>query len=70
MENLYHNYLSDKFESECAELGCAGFGYAHRWYIKMGFAGFNSPENNRNGYTTKKIAEAACLRYQNKGKSK
>lgn len=32
-----------------------------RHYIKMGFAGFNTPRNNANGYTTRKAALCAIL---------
>lgn len=59
----FHNYITNELEAECAELG-----FGNRWFIKMGFAGFNSPANNRLGYETKAKAEAACLRYQNKAK--
>jgi hypothetical protein len=37
-----------------------------RWYIKMGFAGFNSKANNYSGYATQDDAVRAILRYQNK----
>lgn len=37
-----------------------------RWYIKVGFAGFNTKANNSNGYATKEKAEAAVVRYQNR----
>lgn len=35
-----------------------------RWYILMGFAGFNSRANNRDGYETREKAEAAIRKYQ------
>ena len=57
----FHNYLTGAYEAECTEQK------AGRWYIQMGFAGFNSPANNRFGYETKAKAEAACLHYQQKG---
>ena len=57
----FHNHLTGKKESECAEKGLDG-----NWYIKIGFAGFNSRANNRLGYKTKGKAEVACLHYQNK----
>jgi hypothetical protein len=38
----------------------------HRWYIELGFAGFNSAANNRNGYETEAAALAAIRRYQQK----
>lgn len=59
---MFKNYLTQTNEVECVE--CK----ESRWYIRMGFAGFNSPANNRFGYATKATAEAACLRYQNKSK--
>lgn len=37
-----------------------------RWFIKPGFAGFNSRANNYMGYATKAKAEAAVLKYQSK----
>lgn len=57
----FRNYVTGKVEAECAEQG-----FADRWFIKLGFAGFNSPANNRLGYQTKAKAEAACRRYQSK----
>ena len=41
-----------------------------RYFIAMGFAGFNSPANNRRGYESTKGALAASLRYERKGKAK
>lgn len=34
-----------------------------RFYIVMGWPGFNSPANNRDGYATAELALAASLRY-------
>lgn len=34
-----------------------------RWYIAMGYAGFNSPANNRDGYATCEGAMKAHKRY-------
>lgn len=34
-----------------------------RFYIKMGFAGFNTPANNRNGYASRSNALAAVTRF-------
>lgn len=56
----FYNYTTGKHEQECAEFRDG------RWFIKMGFAGYNSPTNNRWGYDTKQKAEAACKRYQNR----
>lgn len=38
-----------------------------RHFIVMGYAGFNSPSNNRNGYESETSAQRAILRYQAKG---
>ena len=38
-----------------------------RFFIEVGFPGFNSPANNRSGYATPKDALAASLRYERKG---
>lgn len=40
-----------------------------RWYIMMGYSGFNSPANNRWGYASRQKAEEAILRYQNKSRA-
>ncbi len=37
-----------------------------RWFITMGHAGYNSPANNRSGYSSKAQAVAANARYSNK----
>ena len=38
-----------------------------RFFIGIGFPGFNSPANNRSGYVTAQAARAASLRYERKG---
>ena len=38
------------------------------WYIKMGFCGFNSPRNNREGYPSQHAALTAIRFYQRKRK--
>ena len=38
-----------------------------RFFIGVGFPGFNSPANNRSGYATQEAALAASLRYERKG---
>ena len=35
-----------------------------RWFIRMGFAGFNGTANNGRGYATQRAALAAIRRYQ------
>lgn len=37
--------------------------FGTRYFIAMGFPGFNSPANNRSGYETAAKALAAHLRY-------
>ena len=37
-----------------------------RYFIAIGFAGFNSPANNRSGYASPESALAASLRYERK----
>jgi hypothetical protein len=39
-----------------------------RFFVKMGFAGFNSSANNRNGYATAAAALQAHKRYASRGK--
>jgi hypothetical protein len=46
-----------------------GFGEV-RYFIAIGFPGFNSPANNRSGYASPEAALAASLRYERKGKAK
>jgi len=41
---------------------------AGRWFIRMGFAGFNSPSNNRMGYASEAKALAAIRRYENRSR--
>ncbi len=43
---------------------------AARYYIAIGYPGFNSTANNRNGYSTAEGALAASLRYERKRKAK
>ena len=38
-----------------------------RFFIGMGYPGFNSPANNRSGYATPEAALKASLRYERKG---
>lgn len=66
----YFNHQTQAWAFECAQQGhpvVAVVDAAHRWFIKLGFAGFNSLANNGMGYSSKARAEAACLRYQGKG---
>jgi hypothetical protein len=46
------------YAAECAEERNG------RWYIKLGFAGFNTRANNMNGYATKAKAEAVVRKLQ------
>ena len=59
MEKFY-NHMKQEFVSEAVEE------IRGRWFIKIGFSGFNSSANNFNGYDTKLKAEQAVLRYQSK----
>ena len=40
---------------------------APRYFIALGYAGFNSAINNREGYATAAAARAASVRYERKG---
>jgi hypothetical protein len=65
---IFRNYTTGKFEAECTEMRpMRQMPSCNAWFIKMGFAGFNSVANNWNGYRDKGAAERACLRYQYKG---
>lgn len=61
MTARFYNYMNQRFEDTAVEPESD-----RSWYIKMGFAGFNSPANNLGGYPSRERAEAAVLRYQNK----
>jgi hypothetical protein len=66
---MFRNYMNSSDETSAVEQVYPGTTKkSSGWFIKMGFAGFNSPTNNRNGYASRAAAEKACLRYQNKGK--
>ena len=58
MKKFFFNYLKNEYQVECTQQ------INERWYILVGFAGFNSRENNFDGYETKVKAEYACLCYQ------
>ena len=60
MTPKFKNYLTEKFAHDAVEYNGTS------WYIKLGFAGFNSPTNNGFGYKTREATEAAILRYQSK----
>lgn len=57
---MFRNYITEKDEADATEEK------GGRWYIRMGFAGFNSNANNRLGYDSKEKAEAAIRRYQSR----
>jgi hypothetical protein len=61
---MFFNYIQSKHVPADTEVVERGFGGA--WFIKMGYAGFNSPANNAFGYETKDKAIAAIKRYQAK----
>ena len=56
---FYNNFKNEWSNNAVSNVG-------ERWYIDIGFCGYNSSANNRNGYASKEKAEAAILRYQNK----
>jgi hypothetical protein len=61
MENgKFFNFVTGKSSNDAVEK------QGDFWYIKMGFAAFNTRANNSFGYKTKKAAEAAILRYQSR----
>ena len=55
-EAMFFNNFTQKYETECAEVKRGRCGL-EAWYIKIGFAGFNTRANNRQGYKTKAAAE-------------
>ena len=56
----FYNNMKLEFSDDATE------NVHNRWYIKVGFCGFNSSANNGFGYETKEKAESTILRYQNK----
>jgi hypothetical protein len=60
---LFFHLLSDTYVTECVELNPR----FQRWFIKVGFAGFNTPTNNGRGYASKSAAEGVVLKYQRQG---
>lgn len=60
---MFFNNLTGKFEDTAAE-------YKHgAWFIRIGFAGFNSRSNNFSGYHSEGRANDAVLYFQNKAKN-
>lgn len=57
-EDMFMNYHKGDMMADAVECRHG------RWYILMGFAGFNSRANNRDGYETREKAEAAIRKYQ------
>ena len=39
---------------------------AGRWFIRLGFAGFNSAANNRSGYASRQAAMSAVTKYSSR----
>jgi len=64
-----HNYMYylDNNPPSCPVYRSASNG---SWYICMGFAGFNTRENNHDGYSTSEKALADIRKYQGKSKKK
>lgn len=61
MREIAHNYATheDVPLDEAVE-------WDGRWFIKPGFAGYNSRANNLDGYASKAAAKAAVRRYQSR----
>jgi hypothetical protein len=57
---MFHNYMTGKKEAVATEAK------GGRHFIKIGFAGFNAPANNRGGYDSQDKAERAIRRYEAK----
>ena len=55
---MFYNTLEQEWTDDATEM------FHGRWYIKCGFAGFNSYTNNHDGYITQEAAEAAINWYQ------
>lgn len=50
---------------ESREVGGLGL----RWFVTMGHCGFNSPANNRTGYSSRLSAVMASRRYEQRGRA-
>ena len=55
---MFFNNLTKQMENDAVQQ------IGDRWYIKMGFAGFNTEANNWDGYRTKERAEMDILKHQ------
>ena len=59
MTGRFFNYMERQYTDEAVEQdGCGN------WFIKIGFAGSNTPANNAYGYASRGIAEQEILRHQ------
>lgn len=65
-----HTYNGDEFmkHDTVSNKECPVEERFNRFFIKMGYCGFNSPANNGFGYKTERSAIQAILRYQLKVK--
>lgn len=55
----FYNYADRQWSDDAVEQdGCGN------WFIKLGFAGFNTPANNAYGYPSRGLAENDILRHQ------
>jgi hypothetical protein len=59
---MFHNYATHEDSDDAVEQRGV------RWFIKPGFAGYNTTANNGPGYVSQRRAEAVIIRYQNKVK--
>lgn len=60
----FRNYVTGEYTDDAVEE------VKGDWFIKLGFAGFNSNANNLWGYGSKKAAESAVLHYQSNSRNK
>ena len=63
-EKKFWNYMTNEWSSECTEQRGV------RWFIKAGFAGYNTVANNGWGYVSQRRAEDVVIRYQGAGGTK
>lgn len=54
----FYNYMTNEWTNDAVEQKGV------RWFIKSGFAGFNTPANNGSGYVSEHRAIAVIQRYQ------
>lgn len=60
MAKPFYNYMTNEWTDDATEQRGV------RWFIKPGFAGYNTPANNGPGYISQRRAEAVIRNYQDK----